>query len=140
MRRHGIHPDLMSFTALISAFGRAGAPDRAQRTFDEMRAAGVAPNEVTYLALLDAYGKVRTGAINARAFLCGCVCLCAIHTVDSTVHISSHALHVWSCACCDGLLAEDDPVLSCPRSLPHVRQYDARDECGCRLSGTRDQV
>eukprot|EP00897_Mesotaenium_endlicherianum_P005960 jgi/Mesen1/5392/ME000268S04594 len=58
MMAAGVSADVLTYTALISACGRAGHLVRAEQLFADMRhLAGLRPNDVTYLALIDSYAK-----------------------------------------------------------------------------------
>ncbi|MQL91564.1 hypothetical protein Taro_024173 [Colocasia esculenta] len=63
MKTRGHRPDVVSYTALIGGFGRAGQLDSAQQLFDEMTMAGVPPNSLTYSALI-------RGVLRARRIEC----------------------------------------------------------------------
>jgi len=45
MRREGIIPDVMAWSAVVAACDRGGQSDLALQLLDEMRAAGVEPNQ-----------------------------------------------------------------------------------------------
>ena len=47
-------PDVVTYTALIGAYGRAGMLERAVAVLEEMKAAGVRPNSWTFTTLLHA--------------------------------------------------------------------------------------
>lgn len=49
------HPDIVTYTTVISALANAGAMDRAHSVLAEMISAGVSPNRVTYNVLLKGY-------------------------------------------------------------------------------------
>ncbi|KAL5729475.1 hypothetical protein ACHQM5_002418 [Ranunculus cassubicifolius] len=50
--------DLVSWTTMISGYGRQNCKEEAFLLFDDMRRAGVEPNEVTVVSLLSACGSV----------------------------------------------------------------------------------
>jgi len=54
MKAAGIHGNVITYNALISAAARQGQVERAFALWDEMGAAGLAPNVVTYSALIAA--------------------------------------------------------------------------------------
>jgi len=55
--RWGIKPDVVSCTALVTAFGTDGQWSRAQQVVDWMHSAGIRPNVRTYTALVAALGR-----------------------------------------------------------------------------------
>ncbi|KAH0435901.1 hypothetical protein IEQ34_026524 [Dendrobium chrysotoxum] len=55
MQRSGIKPDVVSYTLLISAYGKARREDEALAVFEEMLNAGVRPTRKAYNVLLDAF-------------------------------------------------------------------------------------
>ena len=71
-----LEPCLKTWTSVLSACARAGAPDRASEVFDRMRAAGVTPDAKAWTALMrahaaagdlrgtaDAYWRMRTEGV-----------------------------------------------------------------------------
>ncbi|ACO67671.1 predicted protein [Micromonas commoda] len=50
-----LEPCLKTWTSVLSACARAGAPDRASEVFDRMRAAGVTPDAKAWTALMQAH-------------------------------------------------------------------------------------
>ena len=71
-----LEPCLKTWTSVLSACARAGAPDRASEVFDRMRAAGVTPDAEAWTALMrahaaagdlrgtaDAYWRMRTEGV-----------------------------------------------------------------------------
>ncbi|XP_057865110.1 pentatricopeptide repeat-containing protein At3g59040 isoform X2 [Cryptomeria japonica] len=57
LQHAGFRPDVVSYTQLISAYGKARREESAQAVFDEMVDAGVRPTRKAYNVLLDAYAK-----------------------------------------------------------------------------------
>ncbi|KAJ3343889.1 hypothetical protein HDU93_005172 [Gonapodya sp. JEL0774] len=58
MKRHGVHPDLHTFTTLVSACVRANEHERAWRTFDHARTeAGIKPDTHMYTSLISSCAK-----------------------------------------------------------------------------------
>ncbi|KAG0482736.1 hypothetical protein HPP92_010820 [Vanilla planifolia] len=55
MQRSGLRPDVVSYTLLISAYGKARREDEALAVFEEMLDAGVRPTCKAYNVLLDAF-------------------------------------------------------------------------------------
>ncbi|KAL0909504.1 hypothetical protein M5K25_020378 [Dendrobium thyrsiflorum] len=55
MQRSGIRPDVVSYTLLISAYGKARREDEALAVFEELLNAGVRPTRKAYNVLLDAF-------------------------------------------------------------------------------------
>lgn len=53
----GIKPDVVSCTALVTAFGTDGQWSRAQQVIDWMLSSGIRPNVRTYTALIAALGR-----------------------------------------------------------------------------------
>ena len=51
------HPNTRTFSSLITACGRDGNIEEAERLFQVMKEFGVEPNVVTYNALIDMYGR-----------------------------------------------------------------------------------
>ncbi|OWQ47595.1 hypothetical protein CDL60_09240 [Roseateles noduli] len=66
MKHRQVAPDVVIYSALISAYEKAGDPVGARAAFDEMEPKGLAPNVVTYGALISAYEKAGDPA-GARA-------------------------------------------------------------------------
>jgi len=57
MRAAGIIPDVITYSALISACEKGGQAELALKIFDDMRADGIIPNVITYSALISACEK-----------------------------------------------------------------------------------
>ena len=57
MKKAGIAPDVIIYSALISSCEREKRADKAFEVFDDMRARHVAPNVITYSALISACEK-----------------------------------------------------------------------------------
>ncbi|XP_072970818.1 pentatricopeptide repeat-containing protein At3g59040 [Typha angustifolia] len=55
MQRAGLKPDVVSYTLLISAYGKARREEEALAVFEEMLDAGVRPTRKSYNILLDAF-------------------------------------------------------------------------------------
>ncbi|XP_047310901.1 pentatricopeptide repeat-containing protein At3g59040 isoform X2 [Impatiens glandulifera] len=55
MQRAGFAPDVVSYSQLISAYGKARREDEALAVFEEMLDAGVRPTQKSYNILLDAF-------------------------------------------------------------------------------------
>ncbi|PKA63980.1 Pentatricopeptide repeat-containing protein [Apostasia shenzhenica] len=55
MQRSGLRPDVVSYTLLISAYGKGRREDEALAVFEEMLDAGVRPTRKAYNTLLDAF-------------------------------------------------------------------------------------
>lgn len=81
MQGIGCQPDVVSFTALISAYERGGQWLLALEAFEEMVARGCRPDAIVYNAIIDALWQ--TGVIWAQVRVCarlwlGCGCvICA---------------------------------------------------------------
>ena len=60
-----LEPCLKTWTSVLSACARAGAPDRAREVFDRMRAAGVTPDAKAWTALMQAHASA--GDLHATA-------------------------------------------------------------------------
>ena len=50
-------PDVITFNALIDAYGKSGKPQEAEECFQRVEQARVWPDVITFNALVDAYGK-----------------------------------------------------------------------------------
>ena len=50
-------PNVITYSALISACGKGEQPERARKFFEEMKQQGVVPNVITYSALISACEK-----------------------------------------------------------------------------------
>jgi pentatricopeptide repeat protein len=50
--------DVLSWTALISAYGKWGYAEEAIRCFNQMQTDGISPNPVTFICILKAYGNL----------------------------------------------------------------------------------
>ncbi|KAI5339804.1 hypothetical protein L3X38_019076 [Prunus dulcis] len=55
MQMAGLRPDVVSYTLLISAYGKARREEEALAVFEEMFDAGVRPTRKAYNILLDAF-------------------------------------------------------------------------------------
>lgn len=55
MLRDGLRPDVVSYTCLINAYGKARREEEALAVFEEMQDAGVRPTRKAYNILLDAF-------------------------------------------------------------------------------------
>ena len=57
MKNSGIEPDVISYSAAISACEKGGRWEQALEVFDEMRSRGVEPNVITYTSAMSACVK-----------------------------------------------------------------------------------
>merc|ERR1712226_1283361 len=57
MQRRGLQPDVITYSALISACEKACEPEKALELFVEMQRRGLQPDVITYSALISACGK-----------------------------------------------------------------------------------
>ncbi|ERN11280.1 hypothetical protein AMTR_s00024p00240360 [Amborella trichopoda] len=55
---NGFAPDVVSYTAVITGYCKAGNMEGAERLFAEMLDNGIKPNTVTFNVLIDGYGKL----------------------------------------------------------------------------------
>ena len=62
MQQHGIEPNVITCSALISALEKGKQPGRALKIFEQMQHHGIEHNGITYIALISALGKARTRA------------------------------------------------------------------------------
>ncbi|CAI7746061.1 unnamed protein product [Closterium sp. NIES-53] len=67
MQAAGMRPDVVTYTALMSAYGRAGRAEEAQAVFRDMVMCRIRPTGISYTALIDAYG--RAGDVDNAEFL-----------------------------------------------------------------------
>jgi pentatricopeptide repeat protein len=68
MQANGQHVGAKEWTILVSACARAGDLERAQSTFDDMRASGIEPDAWTYAALANAHAE-RGGVGGVQAII-----------------------------------------------------------------------
>ena len=54
MQAQGCTPDVVTYTALISAYEKGGQWRRALNAFDQMRSQGCRPDAIVYNAIIDA--------------------------------------------------------------------------------------
>ena len=54
MRQQGLKPDVITYSALISAFEKGKVPERALKVFEAMEQQDVVPLVITYNALISA--------------------------------------------------------------------------------------
>ena len=52
MKQRGIVPNVITYSALISALQKAKRPAQALKIFEEMQQHGIVPNVITYSALI----------------------------------------------------------------------------------------
>ena len=52
MQRHGLHPDVVTYTVLISTCEKCRMTERALQLSDEMQRQGLHPDVVTYTVLI----------------------------------------------------------------------------------------
>ena len=57
MQRHGVVPDVITYSALISACEKGNEPDRALKLFEAMKQQGIVPDVIIYNALISACEK-----------------------------------------------------------------------------------
>ena len=57
MQQQGIAPNIITYSALISACEKGKQPERALEIFDKMQQQGIVPNIITYNALISACEK-----------------------------------------------------------------------------------
>ena len=57
MQQKGLQPDVITYTAVITACAKGGMAKRALQLFDAMRHHGLQPNVITYNAVISACGK-----------------------------------------------------------------------------------
>ena len=53
----GVKPDVITFNAFVSAYGKAGKLQESMLVFDESNTSGVKPNVVIFSSLTSACGK-----------------------------------------------------------------------------------
>ena len=59
MQLQGLQPNVITYSAVVSACGKCRMPLRALQLFDEMQQQGFEPNLITYIAVSSACGKGR---------------------------------------------------------------------------------
>ena len=57
MKQQGMVPNVITYSALISACEKGKQPERALELFEAMKRQGVVPNVITYNALISACEK-----------------------------------------------------------------------------------
>ena len=57
LKQSGQRPNLVVYTAMLSAYGRAGRYADAEEMWREMRTAGCVPGLAAYTALMSAYAR-----------------------------------------------------------------------------------
>ena len=87
MHGQGCTPDVVTYTALISAYEKGGQWRRALGAFDQMRVQGCKADAIVYNAIIDASWE--TGVVWAQRRVCyapaafvapvlACACACAL--------------------------------------------------------------
>jgi len=64
----GVKPDLITYNALISAFGKAKQPEQALETLQTMKRQGVVPDVITCNALISACERGKRAAQAWKVF------------------------------------------------------------------------
>merc|ERR1712137_501243 len=57
MKQSGVRPNVITYSALISACGKGSQTEKALEVFAEMKQSGLKPNVITYSALISACVK-----------------------------------------------------------------------------------
>lgn len=57
LRNSGLHPNVVVYTAMMNAYGRAGDIDGAEEIWREMKMAGCVPSALSYTGLINAYAR-----------------------------------------------------------------------------------
>ena len=68
MRHQGCTPDVVSYTALISAYEKGGEWQRTLGAYEQMRLQGCKPDAIVYNAIIDALWE--TGVLWAQHKVC----------------------------------------------------------------------
>lgn len=69
LQQSGQRPNLVVFTAMLTAYGRAGRYADAEEMWREMRAAGCVPGLAAYTALMSAYARQGLAAVSISQFV-----------------------------------------------------------------------
>ena len=54
MQQQGLQPNVITYSAVVSACGKCEIPERALQLFDEMQQQGLEPNVIIYTAVIGA--------------------------------------------------------------------------------------